>query len=312
MNNVVFSNRTLGLVLFASHLAISCLNDVLFKLLGQSLPSMQVTFMRFAFAALSMFIFCIIKGYKLRTNYMHVHAIRGVILFAGMSLWCFGLTHTPLADAIIINFTIPIFLLILCSIILKERVQTKRWIATLVTFIGILIVTKPVSSEFNPYSLIMILTAAIFASCDVINKLYSTIESTECLLFYTAFFTALCALVCIFLKAGITNETLFQTQTSTQTLYTALLGIGANITLYLILKSLSLIELSETASIRYLEIIFSATAGYLFFGEIPTASTILGAAFVIPTTIYVILSDQNINDESKSQINCSLLQERAS
>lgn len=287
---------------FASHLAISCLNDVLFKILGQSLPAIQVTFMRFFFAAISIYIFCMFKGLTLKTNYMRVHALRGTILFTGMSLWCFGLSHTPLADAIIINFTIPIFLLILCSVVLKEKVETKRWFATLFTFIGILIVTKPVSPEFNPYSLIMILTAGIFASCDVINKLYANKESTECSLFYTAAFTALCALVCMLIKSFIFSTSVISPQNMEQTLLTALLGIGANITLYLILQSFTLIALSETASIRYLEIIFSALAGYIFFSEVPTISTILGAAFVIPTTIFVILSDgSNLDKDSENK-----------
>ena len=302
MKNSILSQRTLGLMFFALHLAISCLNDVLFKVLGQELPSIQVTFMRFFFATCSIYIFCLFKGLTLRTNYLYVHALRGTILFVGMSLWCFGLTHTPLADAIIINFTIPIFLLILCSIVLKERVEKKRWFATLFTFMGILIVTKPVSPEFNPYSLIMILTAGIFASCDVINKLYATKEPTECSLFYTAAFTSLCALIFMLIRSIAFNSPIIAPQNLEQTILTALLGIGANITLYLILQSLSLIALSETASIRYLEILLSALAGYIFFAEVPTFSTILGAALVIPTTIFVILSDnQNTDDKLKNK-----------
>lgn len=276
---------------FVLHLAASCLNDVLFKLLGQSLPPVQVTFMRFFFATVSILIFAILRNQSLSTKVLHIHALRGFILFAGMSLWCFGLTHTPLADAIIINFTIPIFLLVLCAFILKEKVETRRWAATMVTFIGILIVTKPTSGQFNPYSLVMIITAAIFACCDIINKIYATKESTLCSIFYTALFTSLSALGYMIISTIVFKSSFLEPQSTTETFYTLLLGIGANITLYLILKSFELIEASETASIRYLEIVFSAVAGFIFFGEIPTTSTIVGAAFVIPTTLFIVLQE---------------------
>ena len=174
---------------------------------------------------------------KLSTSYMHIHALRGFILFSGMSLWCFGLTHTPLADAIVINFTIPIFLLVMCACFLGEKVERQRWVATLVTFLGILIVTKPTTEQFNPYSLLMIVTAAIFACSDILNKIYATKESMFCSLFYTALFTTIFAGLFLGLQSLIMNTAFLVPQSLEQSGYTALLGIGANITLFLILKS---------------------------------------------------------------------------
>lgn len=284
----VRSSQAMGIGFFCLHLSVSCLNDVLFKLLGQSLPAIQVTFMRFFFATITLVFVALVKNQSLKTKFLHIHALRGAILFTGMSLWCFGLSHTPLADAIIINFTIPIFLLIMCSMILREKVDSKRWLATLVTFIGILIVTKPVSTQFNPYSLIMIVTAAIFASCDILNKIYAQRESTFCSLFYTALFTTVFAALFLLIKKTLTGAPFIVIENSYQVGYTFLLGIGANLTFLLILKAFELIDASKTASLRYFELFLSALAGYIFFGEVPTGSTLLGAALVLPTTIFII------------------------
>lgn len=304
MSTAYPSKRTQGLFFFCLHLVVSCLNDVLFKLLGQQLPSAHVTFLRFFFASLTLFAFALIAQKSLKTKFLHIHALRGLILFAGMTLWCFGLTHTPLADAIVINFTIPLFLLVMCALFLKEKVEKKRWLATLISFLGILIVTKPVSETFNPYSVLMIATAAIFACSDILNKIYATCESMFCSLFYTAFFTTIFSAIFIAINSLFAHESLIFSVSASQLFYTFLLGIGANLTLYLILRSFELIDAKETASMRYLELILSALAGYIFFGEIPASSTLVGAIFIIPTTIYIVLQDSSCELESGST-NCN-------
>ena len=259
------------------------MNDVLFKILGHRLPATELMFLRFSFAALSLLV--VIRYYKLSlaTKHLTIHFCRGLILFVGMALYGIGLNLVPLTDVIVINFTIPFFTLILARLFLKEYFDTKRWILTLLGFIGVLLVAQPHGSDFNPECLLLVGSAALFAASDILNKMYVTKESTIALLFYTAFFTALIG--------TIPSLMIWVHPTLAEFFLTFLLGIGANMMLFFLLKAFSYLEASATAPFRYIELLLSAASGYLFFGEIPKVSTALGAFLIIPATIILVIHE---------------------
>ena len=70
-----------------------------------------------------------------------------------------------------------------------------------------------------------------------------------------------------------------------------LLGAGANLILYFLLKSFALTDASSVAPYRYVELLFSAILGYLIFNEIPTIHTLIGAFIIIPCTLFVIYNE---------------------
>jgi len=275
----------MGLSYFCISLLISTMNDVLFKLLGQRLPAVEITFLRFLFGTLSLAIFAFTFKKSLKTHHVKVHFFRGALLFTGMAIWGLGLTLIPLTDAIVINFTIPIFTLLLARLILNEQVDQYRWIATLIGFSGVLLVTGLGNADFNPQSLVLLCSALLFSCCDILNKIYATKESTIAMLFYTALFTAMIGSV----------PTAFQwiTPTIYELGLTVLLGIGANAILYFILKAFERVDASATAPFRYVELILSACAGYLIFQEIPKISTWIGASLIIPATIGLVLHESH-------------------
>ena len=76
-----------------------------------------------------------------------------------------------------------------------------------------------------------------------------------------------------------------------------LLGAGANVLLYCLLKSFSLVDASALAPFRYTELMWSAAVGFLVFGEIPAVSTLIGAAVIIPSTLYVVWAENQKSEE---------------
>ena len=77
----------------------------------------------------------------------------------------------------------------------------------------------------------------------------------------------------------------------------AILGAGANLLLFCLLKSFSLVDASALAPFRYTELMWSAAVGFLVFGEIPAATTLIGAAVIIPSTLYVVWAENRKNEE---------------
>jgi S-adenosylmethionine uptake transporter len=266
------------------------MNDVLFKMLGQRIPATEITFLRFLFGTLSLGLMIKIFNIPLKTKHLGVHFLRGTLLFGGMTVWGLGLNVVPLTDAIVINFTIPIFTLILARLVLKERFDIQRWLATFLGFIGVLIVTRPTEADFNPQCLILLASAALFSCCDILNKFYVTKESMIAMLFYTALFTAIIGAI----PAGLE----WITPSLKELILTMLLGLGANVILFFILKAFEHVDASATAPLRYVELILSACSGYIIFGEIPKLSTWVGAFLIIPATIGLVL-----HEASKNQAN---------
>jgi drug/metabolite transporter (DMT)-like permease len=73
----------------------------------------------------------------------------------------------------------------------------------------------------------------------------------------------------------------------------AALGVGANLLLYCLLKAFERVNVSATAPFRYVEFALTVLAGFLFFGEIPEKSTVIGSLVIITTSAYVVLSQGN-------------------
>ena len=189
-------DRVVGILWFFAHQAIGVGNDVIMKYTGSTLGVAQVVFLRFAFATLTMLPVMLSSGIdSFKTDRIPLHIARSVLLAAGIALYCQGLAIAPIAVVTTLNFTIPLFTLVMARIFLKERVDATRWIGTLVGFAGVMVVVQPGGAAFNPMWLVVLVSAAMFASLDVLNKVFVGKESFWAMIFYTAFFTTLIAAV---------------------------------------------------------------------------------------------------------------------
>lgn len=271
----------IGVVWYTLSLLVSNLNDVFTKHLGGDLHSMQITFLRFLMGTLVLLPFMLFNGRKsFATSRPGVHFIRGALLYAGIVLWVFGLSIVPITVATVINFTIPIFVLILAIPFLGERVGWQRWMATLVGFVGVMIVLHPSGEGFNPMSLVLLFSALLFALLDITNKKYVMKETMLSMLFYTA-------LVTMLLGVGPAMY-YWKAPTLQQWGLFLCLGCGANLLLYCLLKAFSSVDASALSPFRYFELVMAGITGYLFFKEIPAMSTIIGAVVIIPSTLFII------------------------
>lgn len=269
----------IGISWFILSLLISCFNDVLMKYLGSNIASYQVVFLRFLFGTITLLPFMLHNKSSFKTSRISLHIVRGALLFGGILFWCLGLNAVKITTATIINFTIPIFVLVLAVIFLKERLNKFRIIATAIGFLGILVVLNPNSIEFNTISILLILASIMFASLDVLNKKFVANESMLSMLFYSSFFTMLFSLY--------PAITVWTTPCYHDILLLILLGSGANLVLYCLLKAFSQVDASAVAPYRYIELLFSTGFGYFIFNELPGSSTIFGALIVIFATLFL-------------------------
>ena len=269
-----------GIIWFISSLLVSSSGDVMMKYLGSSFHPYQVVFLRFLFATIALLPWLYLNKSAFSTSRLPLHFIRGALLFGGISFWCMGLNVVKIALATTINFTIPIFVAVLAVAFLKEKFSMFRMAATLLGFVGVVLATNPISMGFETMSLVLVLSALMFAMLDVINKKFVSDESTLSMLFYSNIFTTLLSL--------IPALSVWQSVSMNDFFVFAALGIVANLILYCLLKSFALIDASSVAPYRYTELLFSAAMGYIFFNEVMDSSIISGAVIIIVATLFVL------------------------
>lgn len=268
---------------------ISNLNDILMRLAGTRLPSMQISFFRFFFAFLTLIPFIMTRGKNaFRTAQPGFHFLRAILGFGAVAFWCTGVSKAPLTVVSTIALTVPIFVLPLAYFLLKENVGWQRTTATLTGFAGILVIIKGTAGEgsflnslyhLDNGSVFLIVAAILFALSDILNKKMVHQESPLTMLFYFAAGTSLFGIIPAIM--------VWESPTTTELFYLFFLGAGGNLILYFLLKAFAATEVSALAPYRYVELIFATFFGYLLFQEIPTEMTLLGASIIVPSTFAI-------------------------
>lgn len=294
-NNLSFLHRPYfrGILWFILSLFISNCNDLIMKFLGQNLPSVEVIFWRFLFGTLSLVPILLYLGRdSWKSARLQIHTVRGSLLFIAITMWCYGLTLVPIATVTVLNFSIPLFTLVLARIFLREEIGWQRLFATVMGFFGIVAVLNPTDFGFQPIALVLVLASVMFATLDVINKKFIVKESMVSMLFYSALAATI--------LSSVPTYFVWQTPTLHQIGILAVLGAGGNLILYCLLKAFAAMDASALAPFRYFELIISVVFGFLFFQEIPGWSTAIGAAIIIPSTLFI--ARYEIKREQKKKV----------
>ncbi|MBN9542253.1 MAG: DMT family transporter [Alphaproteobacteria bacterium] len=272
------NNKILAVIFFLTSIFIGVCNDIITKYLGSNLDSLEVVFFRFLFATIILLPFAFKKNVSLSTSNPKIHLLRGFLLFGGIWIWSHSLSHINVATATVINFTIPIFTLILARLVLKEKVCKWRIIATFSGFIGVVIIAnKP--GNFDNIVLFVLFASFMFAVLDIVNKKYVVKESLIAMLLYSNLATLL------FTIPFLIGD--FVMPTEKQLVLLFILGAGANMLLYFLLKAFALADASYLVPFRYTEILIAGLMAYIFFGEKLHDNTIIGALFIIPSTLFI-------------------------
>ncbi len=274
----------------------SNMNDILMREASR-LPAQEVTFFRYFFALITLLPIMLVK-YKtaFKTERPGLHIIRSLLLFVAILSWAGAVKLVPLTVMSIYALTVPLFVLPMASLFLKERVGWQRTLATILGVIGIFVImhgsvtdtdtlfqSLTLQSNTAPHVLTgiwMLLGAAIaFALSDIVNKKYVSKESNLSMLFYIALGTAI--------FASFFAYPVFVMPTMDELFYLVLLGAGGNLILFFLLKAFAATDVSSLAPYRYTELIFAGFFGYFLYAEIPTIWTFSGAGIIILSTALI-------------------------
>jgi drug/metabolite transporter (DMT)-like permease len=173
------------------------------------------------------------------------------------------------------------FVALLAMWFLKEPVGVYRIGAVIVGFIGVVVVMRPgVDGLINLYALIPLLGAVGAAFAVISVRQLSQSESTATLLVYQAVFVGV--------LAGVPLFWLWVTPDIAGLAFLLSMGVLATVGQWVGVKALRLGEASVIGNIQYTQLIYATVLGYALFGEIPDAYTLIGAAIIIGSALFII------------------------
>ena len=124
------------------------------------------------------------RVHEVRANRLGGHLARNVVHFAGQNLWLLALTLIPLAQVFAIEFTSPIWVIVLSPLLLGEKITPTRALAAAMGFVGILVVARPDFTALNPGVLAAFACAICFALTGIATKALTRAESIVSILFW--------------------------------------------------------------------------------------------------------------------------------
>ncbi len=258
----------------------SSTNDVLMRYLGERLPVVEIVFFRFLFSMLTVVPFMLVNEKNLfKTRQPKTHALRALVGAVALGLCCWSVNIMDLAENTAIMFCEPLFFLPMAYFLLKEKVDRNRWIATLIGFIGLIIIVSPGFNGVKITALVPMAAAMLFAYLCVMAKRMIQSEHTLTLLFYFGLGTTI--------LAGLLLPWFWNVPTIRELMYLAALGVGANMIQVCLFRAYSSTDASALAPFRYTEFLFAASLGFLFFGQIPEPMTVVGAVIIAASAFYI-------------------------
>ena len=255
-------------------------SDATSKYLSKTLPSVEIAWVRFLIFALVM-IPAMMPGspiFALRTQRPVLQIVRGIALLGSSVLFISGLRFLPIAEASATSFVSPLFVTALSIIFLSEKVGLRRWLATAVGLVGVLIVLRPGTSAFHPAAFFPVVSAFAWAWCLILTRLMSGQERAVVTMTYSSIvgFTVLCAMV----------PFVWVTPTWHDILFGAIIGVTSTAGQWIVVLAFRYADASVLAPFSYVQLLYATLLGFVIFGEVPDAWTISGAAVIVASGLY--------------------------
>jgi drug/metabolite transporter (DMT)-like permease len=274
--------------------AIDAVSLTLIKLAGPTISGWQVAFNTFFVGLLVLIPYALARGHRIiPRRFVWLHLLRGALGITSLAAFYISLAGMKMPDAVAFNFATPLFVLVLAVLFLGEKVGWRRWSATLVGFIGVVVMVRP-SPDMEPVVLWALL-CCITAAAGLICMKFLTAHETSVTLAITL---GGIALVFGAIPAFLSWQWLSAGQ------WALLIG-GALVNLasqQCMLTAFAKSDASSIAPLTYLRLVFAGIVAAIVFGEFPDLWTLAGASIIIGSTAYIARREARRRREAASRL----------
>jgi drug/metabolite transporter (DMT)-like permease len=207
------------------------------------------------------------------------HFARGLSQATSQTLFALAFTLMPLAGAVSINFSAPLFAALVSILWLKERATFSRWAALLIGFAGVLIVTDPGRNSFTLGALFALGNAVMYGTVTVAVRGMTKTESANTLIIWQL--TVIAFLHSFLLLFG------WRWPAPLDALMLFGSGFANAIGQYFWTQSLRLAPATAVGPFYYLMLVWALIFGYFVWGDVPSAGLLLGSTIVVTSGFFL-------------------------
>ncbi|MBB4122053.1 DMT family transporter [Martelella radicis] len=271
-----------GIILMSTGVAFLSANDAVAKALTSHYSPLQILFLRNVIALPFTVLIALVMGGRpaLKTYRPMAHLLRGVLWVSATMLFFTSFIYLGLAEATALIFVAPVFITVISALFLGEKVHTRRWLAVLFGFIGVLVVIRPGGATFQAASLLPVATALVYALLMLSARWVDARETVWTLLVYltgTAALISTFIVPLVWVPVRIEDFWLFAA--------IAVLGTGG---MTMMTQAFRLAPAVIVAPLDYTGLIWATLLGWLIWRESPDAMTVFGAAIIIASGVFTI------------------------
>ncbi len=250
------------------------------KVVSAHLPNTMVVFFRNLFGLLALIPWLIRVRPGLGTRRLGLHVFRVVIGLTGMYCFFGAIPHLALSEAVLLNYSAPLFIPFIAYFWLGEQVAPAVRMAIVLGFIGIMLILKPTPGLFQPAGLVALLAGMMAATAMTSIRRLSATEPTARIVFYFSLFATLISAVPL--------AWTWQMPSPTDLLLLSLVGCLATTGQLLMTRGYSLAPAAQVGPFIYSSVVFAGLYGWLLWDETPGPVTLAGMLMVVLAGVLAI------------------------
>ena len=212
---------------------------------------------------------------EVTTRRMPEQILRNIFHFTGQNHWFYGVTVIPLTHLFALEFTSPLWVMVLAALFLGERLTWIKGAAALLAFTGVLMVVRPDTSALNPGHVAAALSAIAFAATAIFTKKLTQTETITCILFHLTVIQAILGVICAGYDGDITLPSM---ATLPWVVIIACAGLAAHFCLTTALRHA---PASVVMPMDFARLPVIALIGVLVYQEALQALVVLGAGLIL-------------------------------
>jgi drug/metabolite transporter (DMT)-like permease len=269
-------NKGVALAIFSAF--VFSVMNALIKAASLTIPSAEIVFFRSAIGTL--LILALMKHAKVSfsTSGISLLVLRGLLGAFYLLAFVYTIAHIPLADAAILTYLSPFFVIVLSNFVLGERLPQKARILLPLVLLGVGLVVNPFNYQsFNFYALVGIASALFAAGASITIRHLSKKHHTYEIVFYF--------LMTAMLVSGYLMKDTFVIPQGMTWFYLIAIGVVSLIGQIFLTKAFTHENAAVVAGTRYIGLVFNVLWGVLFWQEIPGWMTVCGAFIIVAACI---------------------------
>jgi drug/metabolite transporter (DMT)-like permease len=252
----------------------------LIRLGAEELHAFQIAFLRNFFGLIFMLPWLYRDGMSaLKTQRVGLYWLRAVFGVITMLTWFWAMTVMPLAEAVSLSFSAPLFVTLGAALILGEKVRGRRWTATLVGFAGVIIILRPGINAVSLPAIGVVCSALFMAGSVLLIKVLSRTESSNAIVLYMVLMMAPLSL--------LPAITVWQWPSAQTWLWMVMLGGFGTLAHLLFTNALKVAETSAVMPFDFVRLPFTVVLGIWLFDQYIDAWTWIGAIVIFSAGVYI-------------------------